>query len=137
MFGHKKDPGSRIPIQTLIAAETTISGDVSFRGGLRIDGRVEGNVVAHGEESLLVVSESGRIVGRVQADHIVIDGQIEGPVECARLIELHPKGKIMGDVRYRGLEMHQGAVVIGQLQAMDQSTLTADAADTRLNDSNG
>lgn len=121
MFGPKKDPGSRIPIQTLIAADTKITGQLSFRGGLRIDGHVQGDVLAQSDDSLLVLSESGRITGRVQADHIVVDGRIEGPVECSRLIELHPKGQILGDVSYKGLEMHQGALVTGLLQPIDSA----------------
>ena len=65
MFGRKKlNPGT---IDCLIGAGTAIQGDVRFRGGLRIDGEVRGNVIAEdGAPSMLVLSENARVEGQVQ-----------------------------------------------------------------------
>ena len=64
MFGRKKlNPGT---IDCLIGAGTAIQGDVRFRGGLRIDGEVRGNVIAEdGAPSMLVLSENARVEGQV------------------------------------------------------------------------
>jgi cytoskeletal protein CcmA (bactofilin family) len=104
-------------IGSLVGATTTITGDVEFSGGLRIDGTVRGSVrCVEGEKSgMLVVSESGRIEGEVRAGHLVVAGRIDGPVCAAHLIELQPKARVVGDVRYRALEMHHGAVVEGMM----------------------
>lgn len=104
-------------IASLVGATTTITGNLEFSGGLRIDGVVRGSVrCADGEKGgLLVVSEGGRVEGEVRAGHLVVAGRIDGPVCAAHLIELQPKARIVGDVRYHALEMHHGAVVEGMM----------------------
>ncbi len=108
---------SQNEIGSLIGATTTITGDVEFAGGLRIDGLVRGAVrCVDGEKGgMLVVSEHGRIEGEVVSGHVVVAGRIDGPVSAAQLIELQPKARVIGDVRYRALEMHHGAVVQGMM----------------------
>ena len=112
MFGKKAIPHE---IGSLIGASTTVTGDVSFSGGLRVDGIVRGAVrCTEGEKGgVLVVSEHGTIEGEVRASHVVVAGRISGPVHAAELIELQPKARVQGDVQYRALEMHHGAVVEG------------------------
>jgi len=104
-------------IASLIGVTTSVTGNIEFSGGLRIDGTVKGSVhCVDGEKGgMLVVSESGHIEGEVRAGHLVVAGRIEGPVCAANLIELQPKARIAGDVRYRALEMHHGAVVEGMM----------------------
>jgi cytoskeletal protein CcmA (bactofilin family) len=43
---------------------------------------------------------------------------VQGPIAAAQLLELQPKAKIEGDVSYKALEMHQGAVISGQLRPL-------------------
>jgi cytoskeletal protein CcmA (bactofilin family) len=72
MFGTKSKPNSRI--DTLIGAGTTIEGNVTFTGGLRIDGEVRGNVCVAGDHpGTLVLSEHARIDGEVAVPHLVIN----------------------------------------------------------------
>src|SRR5215467_5410266 len=112
MFGKKPIAQE---IGSLIGSGTTVTGDVSFSGGLRIDGVVRGAVRCSELEKggMLVISEHGTIEGEVRASHVVVSGRIQGPVHAAVLIELQPKARIQGDVQYRALEMHHGAVVEG------------------------
>jgi cytoskeletal protein CcmA (bactofilin family) len=106
----------------LIGAATRIDGDLLFRGGLRIDGRVVGNVVAEaGHASYVVIGETARIEGDVRCDHLVVNGEIKGGVHTASLLEIQPKGRIIGDVCYKVLEMHGGAQVLGRLTHHDSS----------------
>lgn len=115
MFGWKKTP----PIRTLIGEGTVITGEIRFNDGLRIDGEVQGNVTCIGDtRSLLVISEKARVLGKVRAGHVIINGLIEGPVMAEDLLELQPKARIVGDVRYEALEMHQGATIDGELRAL-------------------
>jgi cytoskeletal protein CcmA (bactofilin family) len=89
---------------------------VHFKGGLRIDGHVKGNVVADAdEESMLVISEHAKVEGEVRVAHLVVNGEIVGPVHSTELLELQPKARITGDVYYKALEMHGGALVSGKL----------------------
>ena len=113
MFNKKKQPS----IKSLIAEGSHIAGHISFSDGLRIDGEVSGNIIA-GEDvpSILVISESAKVLGEVTADHIIINGSVKGPVHARQMLELQPKARIEGDVHYAALEMHQGALITGQLR---------------------
>jgi cytoskeletal protein CcmA (bactofilin family) len=103
-------------IDSLIGISTSIIGDVHFKGGLRLDGNIKGNVIADTDEpSMLVVSEHARIEGEVRVAHLVVNGEIIGPVHSSELLELQPKARITGDVFYKALEMHGGALVSGKL----------------------
>jgi cytoskeletal protein CcmA (bactofilin family) len=64
---------------------------------------------------MLVISETGAVEGEVRAGHLVVAGRITGPVTASELLELQPKARVHGDVRYRALEMHHGAIVEGTL----------------------
>jgi cytoskeletal protein CcmA (bactofilin family) len=117
MFGKKQQgskPQSRI--DSLIGAGTKIEGNVTFSGGLRVDGEIRGNVSAeNGGDSTLVVSEQARIEGQIDVAHVVINGTVVGPVSATESLELQPSARVTGDVEYHRLEMQQGAVVQGRL----------------------
>ena len=115
MFGKKAQP----PIKSLIASGSRIEGDIKFIEGLRVDGEVYGDIRANPEQtSLLVISEAATVQGEIHADHVIINGTVRGPVHARELLELQPKAQIEGDVSYRALEMHQGAVISGQLKPL-------------------
>jgi cytoskeletal protein CcmA (bactofilin family) len=100
---------------------TSIKGDVGFKGGLRIDGSINGNINAEaGQPSVLVISEHAKVVGEVHAAHLIVNGEIVGDVHSTELLELQPKARITGNVFYKALEMHGGALVSGKL-SHDQS----------------
>ena len=116
MFGNKKQP----PIRTLVGEGTVIEGEIRFTDGLRIDGRVLGNVAALGDgRSMLVIGDKASIVGKVKAGHVIVNGEVRGPLESDELLELQPRARIEGNVRYARLEMHQGAVVHGELRPLN------------------
>ena len=117
MFCKKKQP----PIKSLIAQGSCIEGNLKFTDGLRIDGEVIGDIrAADGGASILVISESASVTGHIYADHVIINGRVIGQVHASELLELQPKAKIAGDVSYKALEMHQGAVIFGQLRPTSQ-----------------
>jgi cytoskeletal protein CcmA (bactofilin family) len=96
-----------------------IRGEVHFGEGLRIDGEVVGDVFGAAEgHSILVISEKARVTGKVKAGHVIINGEVNGPVESTELLELQPRARIVGDVRYEVLEMHQGATIDGELRPL-------------------
>src|SRR6266571_7817029 len=112
MFGRN----AKSEIDSLVGISARIEGDLCFTGGLRIDGEVHGNVIAgDGAESVLIVSEHARIQGEVRCANLVVNGYIAGHVYSSELLELQPKGRIVGDVHYKMIEMHGGGMVTGQL----------------------
>jgi cytoskeletal protein CcmA (bactofilin family) len=115
MFGTKPSkPQNRI--DSLIGAGTTVEGNISFSGGLRVDGRIRGNVAtADDQPSTLVLSEKAQIEGEIRVSHAVVNGTVIGPVHGTQYVELQPKSNVTGDVHYRTLEIQLGAVVQGRL----------------------
>lgn len=116
MFSKKSNkPMGRI--DSLIGAGTKVVGDVTFEGGLRVDGEIKGNVIsASGDQnSSLVVSEHARIEGEINVSHLVINGTVIGPVFSSELLELQSHARVTGDVQYNTIEIHLGAVVQGRL----------------------
>ena len=123
MFNRKKHAPPQKRIDCLIGAGTTVDGNVTFSGGLRIDGIVRGNVTtANGETGTLVVSEQARVDGEIKVSHVVVNGMVNGPIIANDFLELQAKAKILGDIEYRTLEMHLGAVVQGRLNYAEPGT---------------
>ena len=113
MFGKSNKPS---PIDSLIGTGTTIEGNITFSGGLRIDGYVKGNVKATGNKpGTLVVSELAKVEGEIDVAHVVINGTVAGPVRASEYVELLPKARVTGNVQYKSIEIHVGAIVMGQM----------------------
>jgi cytoskeletal protein CcmA (bactofilin family) len=114
-LGKKKPP----PIRGLVGEGMVVRGEVRFLDGLRIDGEVHGDVMAVNEgPSIVVISEKARVHGKVRAGHVIINGEVQGPVISDEVLELQPRARVTGDIRYELLEMHQGAVVDGELKPL-------------------
>lgn len=109
-------------VETLVGEGTCIDGDVTFSGGLHVDGTVRGNIIAANGDSmaLLVVGEHGRIEGEVNVPQVVISGSVEGDVRAAESVELAPNSQVTGNIYYTRIEMAMGAAVNGQLIHVSQ-----------------
>lgn len=123
MFSKKDKPNKpQNRIDSLIGAGSVIRGDMTFEGGLRVDGHIHGNVISNdGKPGTLVLSEAARIEGEIRVSHVVINGTVVGPVHAADYVELQSKANVTGDVHYRTLEMQLGAVVQGRLVYQDEA----------------
>ncbi|MAA66363.1 MAG: cell shape determination protein CcmA [Alteromonadaceae bacterium] len=116
----KKNQKARKPstghFDTLISSKTSISGDVQFSGGLHVDGKVRGKIVAEdGADAILRISEIGEVEGDIVAPHVVINGTIRGDVYASAHLELAQKASIHGNVYYNLIQMAIGAAVNGNL----------------------
>lgn len=115
MFG-KTHSKPQTQIDSLIGANASIGGDINFSGGLRIDGQVNGNVIATpGKPSTLVLSEHARVNGEVSVTHLVSNGTINGPVSASEYMELQGKARVTGDVHYKNMQIQLGAIIEGRL----------------------
>ncbi|MCY3750366.1 MAG: polymer-forming cytoskeletal protein [Gammaproteobacteria bacterium] len=103
-------------IDSLIGENTEITGDIQFTGGLHIDGMVKGNIFAEaGSNSVLSLSDQGKIEGEIHVPYNIIDGTVNGNVYSSEHIELEARSRITGDVYYNLLEISGGAQVSGRL----------------------
>lgn len=119
MLFSKRKTSSKTPsrIDSLIGVGTRIEGDITFQGGLRIDGEIRGNIQSAENDAggVLVIGEQAMIEGEINCANLVISGSVLGPVRSTEFLELQPTARVTGDVQYYTLEMHLGAVVHGQL----------------------
>lgn len=112
----------------LLAHDTCVRGDVMFAGGLRIDGRVDGNVQSKPDDrGLLVLSEKGVVVGTVKVHDAVINGRIEGDLEVDHYLELQAGARVTGNITYRTMKLDCGATVDGKLVRMGEEAAGAGA----------
>lgn len=103
-------------IETLIGNTIVIRGDLIFSGGLHIDGKIIGNVIAEdGSNSMLVLSDHGSIEGEVRVPYVVLNGEVIGDVYATERVELSAKAQVNGNVFYNLLEMALGSQVNGNL----------------------
>lgn len=117
-------------VDTLIGRHTEVAGDIRFSGGLHVDGRIKGKVVATGDKAaVLSVSETGSIEGDVRVPVVVLNGTVIGDVHAAERLSLSVKARVTGNVYYKVLEMASGAKVNGQLVHEESSpqAITHDA----------
>jgi len=114
MLGKKKSKS--IKIETLVGSAMKIKGDLVFSGGLHVDGKIVGNVIAEeNSHSMLVLSDQGKIEGEVKVPYVVLNGRVTGDVYASERVELSKQGQVEGNVYYNLLEMAMGAEVNGNL----------------------
>jgi cytoskeletal protein CcmA (bactofilin family) len=113
------------PLSSLIAEDVEITGDVRFARGIRIDGRLKGDLLGRPTEgqagALLVLSDKGRIEGTVTCRDAVVNGTVIGDLRIENFLELQSNARVIGSVRYGQLQMEVGAVVRGQVCSADDT----------------
>lgn len=112
--GKNSHPAARI--DTLIGRNTEITGNVTFSGGLHVDGNVHGNVsAADNAESVFSISQHGVVKGEIRVPHVTVNGTVEGDVYASQRLEVGAGARITGDVYYNLIEMSVGATVDGKM----------------------
>ncbi len=120
MFKHKPTHLDGQAIDTLIGPQVTIHGDLVFSGGLYVEGRIHGKIIAEeGAKAILTLAEQGRIEGEVQAPIVVINGELHGDVHASERVELAARARVLGNVHYKVVEMRAGATLTGRLIHVD------------------
>jgi cytoskeletal protein CcmA (bactofilin family) len=117
MGDKKKSPRSGgHAVETLIGPRAVIRGDISFSGGLYVEGTIHGKVSADdGSAAVLTIAENGHIEGEVRAPVVVISGRMTGDVHASERIELAAHARVNGNIHYKVVEMAAGAMITGRL----------------------
>jgi len=106
-----------VAITTLIDKDIVISGDTTYTGGIRVDGKINGNLKVHGEEgSLLIMGHGSKITGDVEVEKAIINGEINGNVKCRDYLELNTNAIVNGSIEYDIIEVHEGSKINGILK---------------------
>ena len=103
-------------LDTLIGQHSQLEGNITFDGGLRVDGNIVGNVIASDDaDAVLTLSETGKIEGDVRVPNMIVNGTILGNLYSTGHLEIDENTQITGNVYYALLQMEEGAQINGNL----------------------
>ncbi len=117
MFGSKKVEKKIGRIETVVGHQSVITGKVSTKGSLRIDGVVDGGIE---QADSVIVGENGRVIGDVTAQTVIVNGEIEGNIHAYISIELMEDAKVKGDIKTSQISINEGAYFEGNV-SMEKS----------------
>lgn len=98
---------------TIIGADAQFKGELSFQGGVRIDGQLEGTVQTKGK---ILVSKGGKLRAEVKAGSVAVEGQVDGNLTADDKIELRASAQLRGDVKASKLLVVEGATFVGRCE---------------------
>lgn len=98
--------------KTIINAQTTIKGEISFAGPAVICGRIEGQIRAQDE---LEITAEGIVDGDIYGAIVDIQGTVKGNVTASRTTRLGPNAKLVGELRASNLAISEGATFVGKV----------------------
>lgn len=112
-------------VTTLIDKDITIRGDTTYSGGLRLDGKIFGNLTLLRDErnTILIMGEGSKVTGNIIVETAIINGEIRGNIKCTDYLELNANAIIIGDIEYGVLEIHAGAKVNGNLSLIKKEVV--------------
>ncbi|MDQ6955293.1 MAG: polymer-forming cytoskeletal protein [Mariprofundaceae bacterium] len=116
-------------IDTLIGAHSVITGELSFEGAVRIDGRFEGNIHSR-KGGTLIVSEGAQITGEVNVPSLILHGLIQGNVRASESLKLGETGNLNGDVEYSVMSLAEGSAINGRCTRISDKTATPASKNT-------
>ena len=97
------------PSISTIGEDLTITGDVTSKGKLHLDGRVLGNVHC----VTLVLGENAHVEGNAFAEEIIIRGRLIGSVRALR-VSLQANSHVEGKLLHKSLSLEQGTPFEGE-----------------------
>jgi len=116
MWGGSGNKFKSAKVDTLIGNSAEVEGDIIYKGGLHVDGKVKGNILADDDsDSMLILSERGVIEGEIRVPNVLVNGEVNGDVHACERVELARHAKVNGNVYYNLLEMAMGAEINGNM----------------------
>ena len=97
-------------VETLLGIGSEFKGQVTVKGNIRIDGRLEGNITS---EEGIVVGEKGYIKGNLTSKNILVSGKVFGNVVAYKRLEILPTGHLEGDIKTQRIAIAEGVVFKG------------------------
>ncbi|MDO5692171.1 MAG: polymer-forming cytoskeletal protein [Pseudomonadota bacterium] len=112
------DTSSGKQIDTIIADQCTLEGDLTTKNSIKVDGRIQGTLRAEGRA---IIGETGSVKGDVHAADLLVLGRLEGNVHAQRL-HLQASAQIHGNIEAETLQVDPGARYQGSVTMRDGGT---------------
>lgn len=99
-----------------------IRGSMNFSGGIRLDGKLYGNLkLSDGASGSVIMGPKSKISGDIKTDTAIIAGEVKGNIEAQDFLELHATAIVNGNIVYGDIEIHTGAVLNGNVTKIKTS----------------
>lgn len=105
-------------IEAILGPETRFEGMISCKGIIRIDGILDADITDAEE---VIVGETGRIKGNIQAKNVVVAGNVTGNI-TALSIEMLLTCQVNGDIKAAHISIHKGAIFEGNCHMTKKET---------------
>jgi cytoskeletal protein CcmA (bactofilin family) len=114
-LGRSRDEAAREPVspadaETILSRDAKFAGKLVFEGVVRVDGKLEGEVVT---EDLLVVGSTAEVKGTLRVGTIIINGLVEGDIIAATLVDLRASGRVRGNIIAPTMTLERGGTIDG------------------------
>ena len=97
---------------------TTLTGEANFKGMLRVDGHLSGQVKSEG--GTLIVGNNGQVDADIDVAVATIHGSVNGDIIASQRLELGRAAKVNGNIQTPSLVIEQGAVFEGSCRMIQQ-----------------
>jgi cytoskeletal protein CcmA (bactofilin family) len=98
--------------ETRIGATMTLTGDVDGGDSIEVCGTLDGDLSIDG---LCHVGKDGRIMGRIHATHLLVEGAVDGDIRAERKVEFRSTAKVRADVIAHTVAMAEGSQFDGRI----------------------
>ena len=98
-------------LETIIGGNTQIEGNITTKGTIKVDGRINGSV----ETDWIILGEKSYLKGHIAAAGVVVAGYVEGNIVAKELVEIKRSGQVRGDISTSKLVVIEGGSVDGQV----------------------
>ena len=96
---------------SMLSKKINIEGDIQGDEDLRVEGHFKGTIKVAGD---IFVGQSGVVEADVEADNVVIQGQVTGNVLARQQLEIQSSGQLLGDCKAKSIDIREGAVFEGR-----------------------
>jgi cytoskeletal protein CcmA (bactofilin family) len=127
-----KSPSASKTVPSVISEDLSITGNVSSKGEIQIDGEIQGDIHC----GSLLLGDKSQVQGSVIAEDVVVRGKVVGSIRGLRTLQAH--AHVEGDIFHQSLAIEQGAYFEGKSHRSDDplaDVKTPDKASSRTDES--
>jgi cytoskeletal protein CcmA (bactofilin family) len=118
------DKGTATGSTSLLSKEVKIEGEIQGSENLQVEGRFKGTIKLAGD---VYVGPTGVIDADIEADNVIVQGQINGNVLARKQLQIQSTGKLVGDCTAQSIDIKEGALFEGRSKMIRSSAPTSGA----------
>jgi cytoskeletal protein CcmA (bactofilin family) len=115
--------------QAHLGKGSRVEGRLTFEGGVRIDGEIDGEIDAQGT---VTIGETAVVHAQISAGSIVVKGKVTGDLVGRKRVELHVPARLQGNITTPSLVIHEGVVFEGHCSMGSVPDAKAEKSDRKV-----